>query len=237
MTFELVVNDVPADVLVPRLEALARESIAARGRFAIALPGGSVATSCFPRFALADVDWGKTHFFWGDDRAVPASHPDSNYGVAKKLWLDVIEDRKPIVHRMEAEDPKLDQAARRYEHVLRENGPIDLALLGMGPDGHVCSLFPGHALLEEAEKLVAPIFDSPKPPPRRITLTFPALFAAEQVIVVAIGEAKAELARQVQTDASSPLPVARALRGARSGMLVLDRAAASKIESASAGRA
>src|SRR5690348_15368340 len=149
MPFDTAVNDAPADLLVPQLETIARESIAARGRFAIALPGGSVATSCFPRFAEARLEWSKVHFFWGDERAVPAAHADSNYGVAEKLWLERIVAHAPVVHRMEADAADLEDAARRYERALEESGPIDLALLGMGPDGHVCSLFPGHALLNE----------------------------------------------------------------------------------------
>jgi 6-phosphogluconolactonase len=225
MSFETVIDEQPVDILVPKLERLAREAIAARGRFAIALPGGSVATSCFPRFAEARVDWSKVHFFWGDERAVPATHPDSNYGVAEKLWLAHIATHAPVVHRMEADAPDLDEAARRYERTLRESGPIDLALLGMGPDGHVCSLFPGHALLDETERLALPILDSPKPPPRRLTLTLPALAMAMDVIVVATGAGKADAVKELRTSAASRLPVALALNGARRGTLVLDPAA------------
>lgn len=226
MSFETLVHDHPADVLVPRLEQIAREAIAARGRFAIALPGGSVATTCFPRFAEAQVDWSRTHFFWGDERAVPPTHADSNYGVAEKLWLERIVSHSPVVHRMEAEREDLDEAATRYERALRESGPIDLALLGMGPDGHVCSLFAGHALLGETTRRVAPITDSPKPPPRRLTLTLPALADAEHLVVVASGATKAAVVREARDDAASRLPVALALRGARRGLLLVDHAAA-----------
>lgn len=225
MSFSVEIHAHPANVLVPRLERLAHESIVARGRFAIALPGGSVATTCFPLFAEAKVDWARTHFFWGDERAVAATHPDSNYGLAEKLWLERIIGHAPTVHRMEAEKADLDEAAARYERALRENGPIDIALLGMGPDGHVCSLFPGDALLAETTRRVAPILDSPKPPPRRLTLTLVALREAGEVIVVATGAAKAAIAREVRQE-GSVLPAARALRESQKGLLLLDHAAA-----------
>jgi len=230
MVFDVRIEEHLAEVLVPRLERIAREAIAARGRFAIALPGGSVATTCFPRFAEANVDWSRTHFFWCDERAVSATHPESNYGVAEKLWLERITmGHSPTIHRMEADHADLGDAARRYERALREKGPLDLALLGMGPDGHVCSLFPGHAMLAEKERLVGVIEDSPKPPPKRLTLTLPALAAAGEVVIVATGAAKADIVRAVCRDEASQLPAALALRGAKKGTIVLDAAAASKL--------
>ncbi len=226
MPIEIVVEDQLADVLVPRIEGIAARAIALRGRFAIALPGGSVATTCFPRFAEAHVEWSRTHFFWSDERAVPATHPDSNYGVAEKLWLERIVGHAPTIHRMEAERADLDEAAQRYEQALREIGSLDLVLLGVGPDGHVASLFPGHALLDERDRWVAAIHDSPKPPPGRLTLTLPALRAAGEVIVVATGAAKADVVRELRANDASALPVAQVLRGAAHGLVVVDHAAA-----------
>lgn len=223
MTYELVVDDRPADLLVPELVSLAHEAIAARGRFSLALPGGSVATTCFPRFAEAPIDWSRVHFFWGDERAVAPTDESSNYGLAERLWLERITKLGPTIHRMEAERADLDEACARYEQALRRNGPLDLALLGMGPDGHVCSLFPGHALLDEHTRLVVPITDSPKPPPKRLTLTIPALHASRNVFVVATGEAKADALRRIR--AGEPLPALRALSGPHRGRLVVDRAA------------
>ena len=223
MTYELVVDERPADLLVPELVSLAHDAIAARGRFSIALPGGSVATTCFPRFAEAAIDWSRTHFFWGDERAVPPTDESSNYGVAERLWLERIAKLGPTIHRMEAERADLDEAGERYERALRQNGPLDLALLGMGPDGHVCSLFPGHTLLDERARLVASITDSPKPPPRRLTLTLPALHAARNVFVIATGEAKADAVRRVR--AGEALPALRALSGPHRARLFVDPAA------------
>lgn len=222
------IADAPAETLAGWLETLAARAITERGVFCLALPGGSVATTCFPRLARADVDWSRTHFFWGDERAVPPEHADSNYRVAKETWLDAIAERAPHVHRMEAERTDLEAARDDCEHALREVAPagLDLALLGVGPDGHVCSLFPGHALLGETERWVAAITDSPKPPPVRLTLTLPALRAASTVVVVALGAGKAEMIERAVRDPTSALPVAIVLRGAPDARLLLDPPAA-----------
>lgn len=226
MPFDVEIHEHLAEALVPKLEHLAREAIAARGRFSVALSGGSVATTCFSRFAEASLDWARTHFFWADERAVAPTHPDSNYGVAEKLWLERITHHGTAIHRMEGERPELEEAARRYERALRENGPLDLVLLGVGPDGHVASLFPGHPLLDEREHWVRAIHDSPKPPPGRLTLTLPALDAARAIVVVATGAAKAEIVRAIRTDPTSKLPAAIVLRRGTQRTLVLDPASA-----------
>jgi 6-phosphogluconolactonase len=101
-------------------------------------------------------------------------------------------------------------------------------LLGVGPDGHVCSLFPGHPLLDEQHRFVAAILDSPKPPPRRLTLTLPALAAARLLVVAAFGEATAAVMREALEDPKSGLPVALALRGAKQALVLLDAAAAGR---------
>jgi 6-phosphogluconolactonase len=134
---------------------------------------------------------------------------------------------------MGADAPDLTLAARSYEdemtRVIGASPHLDVALLGVGPDGHVCSLFPGHPLLFERQRLVAPIEDSPKPPPRRLTLTLPALWASEVLVVAALGEAKAAVIREALGDAASGLPVALAVRGARRAVVLLDPPAASRL--------
>lgn len=227
MPLSVEVHEHLAEALVPRLEQLAHDAITARGRFSIALSGGSVATTCFPRFAEAHLDWSRVHFFWADERAVPATHPDSNYGVAEKLWLERITHPSPVVHRMEADHADLDEAVARYERTLRANGPLDLVLLGVGPDGHVASLFPGHAMLDEREHWVRAIHDSPKPPAMRLTLTLAALGLAREILVIATGAGKADIVRAIRDDGST-LPAARVLRMAPHATLVLDPAAAGR---------
>lgn len=234
MSPEVIIDkpeELPA-VLVRRLEALAAEALCDRNRFAVALPGGSVATAFLPAFARAGVDWIRTDLFWGDERAVPPEHPDSNCGAAWSLWLKDAGLPPSRTHRMPADAADLETAARQYESVLVERlGPspaLDVVLTGMGPDGHTCSLFPGHPLLEENERLVAAIFDAPKAPPRRLTLTLPALAAARLLVVAAFGEAKAPVLREALHDPRSPLPVAMALRRASRALVLLDPAAAGR---------
>ena len=194
------------------LEDQAGRAQEGRGVCAVALPGGSVADIFFPDLARAQCDWTRMAFFWGDERAVPSGHPDSNYGRARRLWLEPARVPEASVHRMPADAADLSRAARSYEEVMARvlgaTPRLDLALLGVGPDGHVCSLFPGHALLQERARLVAPIEDSPKPPPRRLTLTLPALWSAEVVVVAALGQAKAAVLKDALEYPDSPLPVA-----------------------------
>ena len=203
---------------------------ATRRRFTVALPGGSVAAACFPRLAKLPIDWDRCDFFWVDERAVPPGDPESNYGAAQSLWLDVAGVPAARIHRMPADAPDLDKAAESYADVITRNTPrpsrLDYVILGVGPDGHVASLFPGHALLSEANRLVAAVHDAPKPPPRRMTLTLPLLRGAGRVVVAAFGHAKAEVMREALTNPESALPVAMVLRHAGAALVLLDRDAA-----------
>ena len=219
-----------AESLAGRFEAAAREAIAARGRFTVALPGGSVATSFFPRLSRVPLDWSKVDFFWGDERAVPPSDSDSNYAAARALWLDPAGVPRDRVHRMKAEAPDLAKTAADYtielERAAGSPPRLDLVLLGVGPDGHVCSLFAGHPVLAVRDRAVAVVEDSPKPPPRRLTLTLPVVTGADRVVVVALGRGKAEIIRAAIEDAGSALPVALVARQGRGTLFLLDPEAA-----------
>jgi 6-phosphogluconolactonase len=199
-----------------RFEALAQDAIAARGRFACALPGGSVAEVCFPALAASAVDWPRAHVFWGDERAVPAEDSRSNYGYAWRTWLRHLAIPPAQIHRMPADGPDLDRAAAAYDADLQRTlgtpPRLDLVLLGVGPDGHVCSLFPGHSALDERARHATAVHDAPKPPARRLTLTLPALGAARALIVGAFGREKAAVVRDAIETSDSPLPVALATR-------------------------
>ena len=135
-----------ADVSVEAAHARFR-----RGLFAMALPGGSVGTHGFPVLATVLFDWDVTHIFWVDERAVPASSPDSNFGLADSLWLRKSGASLSSIHPMRAGHPDLNAAAVAYGdelvRVLGKTPRLDLVLLGVGPDGHVASLFPGHSAL------------------------------------------------------------------------------------------
>ena len=220
-------------------EEEASRAQARHGRCAVALPGGSVAAIFFPELARAQCDWTRTVFFQGDERAVPPDDPESNYRVARALWFEPARVPAPNVHRMRAEDADAEGAARAYEDdlvgVLGSPPRLDLVLLGVGPDGHVCSLFPGHPLLGERRRRVAATFDAPKPPPRRLTLTLPVLWEAELLVVAALGEPKAAVLGEALDDPASALPVALALRGARRAVVLLDPPAARLLSPPSGG--
>jgi 6-phosphogluconolactonase len=233
---ELCVGEI--DMLAARLRAeiagLVRAPSPGRS-LSLAVSGGSVATTFFPRWAAeATFDWGSTDVFWADERAVPPTDPESNYGLARSLWLDPARAPAGRVHRMPADGPDLAAAARDYDAQLRrlvgERPVLDLVLLGLGPDGHVASLFPGHALLGETRRNVATVADSPKPPPRRLTLTLPVLTAARVVVIGAFGAAKADIVRLAIEDAESRLPAALVARRAPKAVWLLDAAAASQLK-------
>src|SRR5262245_23483627 len=179
---------------VSEFAARAGEASKRRGRFALAVPGGSVATRFLPALAAAPVAWDRVDLFWADERAVPPEDPESNFAAAR-AWLDHAGLDPLHVHRMPGDAKDLETAARRYAAILvEENGDpprLDLAILGVGPDGHVASLFPGHPVLD-AETWVAAVTDSPKPPPHRLTLTLRTFGAAREIWIVALGASKSK---------------------------------------------
>ena len=231
MPLEQQVAKVPvlAELLAGRLEREASAAIAARGRFSIAVPGGSVAVRFFPRLAAAAVDWSRTDFFQADERAVPPGDPDSNFAALSRLWLEPAGVPPARIHRMEGEDPDPNAAARRSAHdltrTLGEPARLDVVLLGAGPDGHVASLFPDHPALRATRPAVA-VHDSPKPPPGRLTLTLPVLTSARLVVIAVLGAEKAAMVRRWLGDPESDLPVARVARTAERVLLLLDPEAA-----------
>jgi 6-phosphogluconolactonase len=230
---EIVVDthEALARLLAGRFEKAVRDAVRARSRFACAMPGGSVAEVFFPALARLDLPWPQVHVFFGDERAVPPSDPDSNLGLARRLWLDAV---PATVHPMPAAEADLAAAATSYAAELRavlgDPPRLDVALLGMGPDGHVCSLFPGHPLLRDRTRWVAEITDSPKPPPRRLTLTMPVLSVARAIWVGAFGKPKAAIIREAIQDPTSQLPVALAARSGPPVVFFLDPDAASALD-------
>ena len=235
MTREQVVDAVAglARAFAERAEAVARDAIAERGRFALGIPGGSVARAFLPSLATASIDWERTDLFWVDERCVPADHPDSNFGLGKALLLRRIEGSQPRVHRMEGDAADASGAATAYERDLEASlghpPRFDLVLLGVGPDGHVASLFPGHPALSERGRRVLALDDAPKPPPRRLTLTLPAFEAARLICIAAFGAEKAAAMREAIEKEDSSLPVAQAARSGAHALFLLDPEAAALI--------
>lgn len=187
---------------------LAAEAIAARGRFTVALSGGSLPKILCPPLVAeplrSQIDWSAWHVFWADERCVPLTDTESNYRLALNYLFDHVEIPPAQIYPIDDSLPPA-QAAEAYQHRLQDlfqpaAGQLprfDLILLGMGEDGHTASLFPNHPLLEETERWVAPIFDSPKPPPARITLTLPVINQARQVAFLATGAGKVDILSQI----------------------------------------
>jgi 6-phosphogluconolactonase len=219
------------DLLAARIQLDAEEGLAKRNQFSIALPGGSVARQFLPRLARLPLDWSRVDFFWSDERAVPESDPESNYGLARALWLDRAHVPAERIHRMEAEAADLDASAAAYAkdlvRVLGTPPALDVVLMGVGADGHVCSLFPGSPTLWEESEWVRFVPDGPQPLPCRLTLTLPTLTAARLVVVAAFGRAKAGAVRLALEDPACTLPLALALRRARRALVLLDAGSAS----------
>jgi len=212
----------------------AHAPIVARQHFRIAIPGGSIADTCFPALAKLPLDWNELEFFWTDERAVPPEHEDSNYRAAKERWFDPAGVPPARTHRMIAERD-LDESARSYIGMLiRWCGlpvKLDYALLGVGPDGHVASLFPGRPNAANEQAIVLVEHESPKPPAERLTLAMPVLANAGRVAIVAMGAAKAPVIAEALSQHDSSLPVARVLRRAARVLVLLDNEAATGVNS------
>ena len=149
--------------------------------------------------------WQHITCYWGDERAVPPDHPDSNYGLADRLLLSPLGARAPQAVRMQGDAADLNEAARAYNQLLPP--ALDLLILGVGDDGHVCSLFPGHPALQVEDRRAIAITDSPKPPPRRLTLSLSYVCASCRVWVVAVGARKRPVLQSAisGTGVSTPL--------------------------------
>ncbi|MGO9650105.1 MAG: 6-phosphogluconolactonase [Terriglobales bacterium] len=230
----------PADLFQGAAEefsAQANAAVAQRGKFSVALSGGSTPKSLYQWLAsgaFPNYPWDKTYFFFGDERHVPPDDPESNYRMANEAMLS----KAPAanVFRIPAEMKDADAAASAYEQTLRtffrltpgEFPRFDLILLGLGPDGHTVSLFPGSAALSENKKLVVANWVE-KFQTYRITFTFPVLNHAACVMFLACGADKAGILREVLENPQADLPSQRV--NPINGRLVwmVDRAAAAEL--------
>jgi 6-phosphogluconolactonase len=234
-----------AKAVAARLVTRLVDAVAATGHAHLVLTGGGIGTAVLVELAAAPardaVDWPQVDFWWGDERFVPAGHPDRNETGARSALLDRINVEPARVHPMpgpdgpDGDDPEA--AAARYAVWLaaaarpEDHGPVpsfDVLILGIGPEGHVASLFPGMPAVYDNRPVVA-VRGSPKPPPVRISLTFPSIQAAREVWILASGEEKAD-AVALALSGSGPvqLPAAGA-RGRQRTLFLLDEAAAAKL--------
>ena len=165
-----------------------------------ALSGGATALIFLGALKKANVDWSRISLFRADERAVSPDDPESTYGIAQRMLLEPLGANAPRAFRM-AFDASLDRpgmsslgtAAMKYDMLLArelKNGGMDLALLGVGEDGHICSLFPGHRALMVDDLRVVAVEDAPKPPPRRLTLSLPFVLRTKKIWLIAVGPRK-----------------------------------------------
>jgi 6-phosphogluconolactonase len=207
-----------------RFVGTAAAAIEARGVFRVALSGGTTPNAVFPYLRepplVNRVDWSRVEFFWGDERSVPPDDPESNFGTAYRMLISQLPGVRPAaIHRMPAESEDLDAAALAYETELRlvfavsgdQLPAFDLLWLGLGPDGHTASLFPGSTGLHEQERWVVPNFWRGANT-WRMTLTYPVINAARETVFLVTGENKQRAVRHVRSGRSR-LPAAR-VRGA-----------------------
>lgn len=226
------------------------EVIARNGSVSWGLAGGSLPPLAYG--ILADtasdkVDWTKVNFVDSDERLTPFVSEDSNWGIFKRAFLDKVPQAGGQIAppatdvKVEGAETKADATAQAYEQELVSKLPqteqgvprLDVVWVGMGPDGHTLSLFPNHpSSTEPTGRLVAPTYDSPKPPATRITLTFKALTGVQKLVIIAAGEDKADNVKEAFDNPES-LPIGRAARTVlqAGGQVVwmLDEAAAAKL--------
>jgi 6-phosphogluconolactonase len=210
-----------------RLTALIAELVSTRGRAAIALTGGSVGIELLAALAGREIDWARVHLTWSDERFVEAGSADRNAQQAREALLDLVPIPEQNVHELPAADSAtLDEGAAQATAMLDALAPIDLTLLGMGPDAHIASLFPGLPGVRERGVRVIAVRHSPKPPPERLSFTLDAIDASDRVWLIVAGADKAGAVALAHSGADADTAPAGAPRGRLETIMLLDEAAA-----------
>ena len=225
-----------------RLIGAISDAVRDRGQALIVLTGGGTGIGLLEhvRENGGGIDWAKVHVFFGDERYVPEDDDERNEKQAREALLNHVDIPAANIHPMAASDAEfgddIDAAALAYEQVLAANAgngePVpafDVHLLGMGGEGHVNSLFPHTAAVRETSRMVVGVTDSPKPPPRRITLTLPAVAYSREVWLVVSGAEKADAVAAAVGGADPDDVPAAGARGGEATVWLLDEAAASKL--------
>lgn len=234
------------DAAATRLTDTIGKAVAARGRALLVLTGGGNGIGLLRSLVDRPIEWSKVHLFWGDERYVPEDDDERNDKQARAALLDHVDIPSSQVHPMPASDGEfggdLAAAALAYEQLLAANAapgqPVpsfDVHLLGMGPEGHINSLFPDTPAVLETTRMVVSVDDSPKPPPQRITLTLPAIARSREVWLMVSGAGKADAAAAAIGGAAPvSVPAAGAI-GQETTLWLLDEDAASKLPSDPSG--
>ncbi|MDN4484468.1 6-phosphogluconolactonase [Demequina lignilytica] len=224
-----------AEATAARLLLAIIDTLTVQDRADVVLTGGTVGIATLESAAASplarQIDWTSVHAWWGDERFVPAGDPDRNEGQAQAALLGSLPLPEENIHRMGASDAfgSVEEAATAYADQIASAGvpAWDVLMLGMGPDGHVASLFPGHPGYEVRGVEALPVHDSPKPPPTRVSLSLESIRRAKRVWVVAAGAAKADVvARALHGDLSLP---AAAVRGSAETLWLVDAEAVAKV--------
>jgi 6-phosphogluconolactonase len=247
-TPELIVHrDGPllAKAVAARLVTVLVDAFAARGSASVVLTGGGIGTSVLAELGDAPardaIDWPRLDIWWGDERFVPTGDPDRNETGARAALLDKVAVDPARVHPMpgpdgpDGDDPEA--AAVRYTSWLAaaatDGAPVpafDVLMLGIGPEAHVASLFPGEPALHDQRPVVS-VYETTKPPPRRLSLTFPSIQAAREVWILASGAEKADAIAGALSGASPDEYPAAGARGRERTLFLVDRDAAAKVPS------
>lgn len=247
--------DVLAKAVAARLVTRLVDVQAARSSASLVLTGGGIGTAVLSELAASPardaVDWRRLDVWWGDERFLPAGHTERNETGARSALLDHVRLDPERIHPMPSSDGAgggdPEAAAERYADELQASSrpenhaavpEFDVLLLGVGPETHVASLFPEMPAVYEEERMVVAVRGAPKPPPKRITLTLPAIRSAHEVWILASGSEKAAAVRLALDADSGPTQVpAAAARGRRRTLFLLDRQAAAKLPADLEGRA
>ncbi|XP_017085582.1 probable 6-phosphogluconolactonase [Drosophila eugracilis] len=203
-------EDQLVQVLADLLKRCSQEALARQDKFNVGLSGGSLIQLLTKALKSANLKTTNWVFFFCDERYVPLDDSDSTYGAYRAEWLTHLPEIKESQFVRAETTKSLDACAADYEaKVKKQVDQFDLLLLGMGPDGHTCSLFPEQpSTLQESERLVIPIRNSPKPPPERITFTLPLINKARDVAFVVTGAGKASVVKSVFVNQDKKFPAA-----------------------------
>ncbi len=174
---------------VTRILQAANEAIAIRGNFSIVLAGGSTPKSIYQLLSKADANWANWHVYINDDRCLPVDHADRNSKMVDEVWLSKVDVPSSQFYAIPSELGPI-AGAKAYARTLKNVGTFDLVLFGLGEDGHTASLFPGHTIDNSAD--VVPVFDSPKPPAERVTMSQNRLINTHEAIFLVTGKGKQE---------------------------------------------
>lgn len=173
--------------------ASAQAAIAKHGRFSIVLAGGNTPRAVYRLLRDVEMDWSKWHIYHGDERCLPPDHVDRNSLMAEQAWLRYVAIPAKQIHDIPAELGNV-AGAKAYSEVLKEAGSFDMVILGLGEDGHTASLFPGQVIDNSADAV--PVFNSPKPPDERVSLSLNRLNNAQNVLFLVTGTGKQEAVDQ-----------------------------------------